>query len=146
MPGSSPDDGKPSHRPSHVPEPGDALCVPGEHPPAAPALPTLAYEEASRLFRTLGDVERLRLLEVLARGELCVSELASSLEAPVPAVSQRLRVLRAEALVARRRAGKHVYYSLADQHVLDLLQAALAHTREPRAARPAALLEGEGAP
>ena len=45
-------------------------------------------------------------------------------------VSQRLRLLRSERLVARRRDGKHVYYALADAHVGELLQAALEHAAE----------------
>jgi ArsR family transcriptional regulator len=48
-------------------------------------------------------------------------------------VSQQLRLLRAERIVARRRAGKHIFYSLADSHVSDLIQSAIEHAAEGHA-------------
>jgi ArsR family transcriptional regulator len=45
-------------------------------------------------------------------------------------VSQRLKVLRTEGLIRRRRDGLHVYYALADAHVSDLVANALAHAGE----------------
>ena len=45
-------------------------------------------------------------------------------------VSQRLRLLRGEGLVHRRREGTHIYYALADRHVVDLIHNALAHAAE----------------
>ncbi|HEV3082290.1 MAG TPA: helix-turn-helix domain-containing protein, partial [Gemmataceae bacterium] len=45
-------------------------------------------------------------------------------------VSQRLRMLRTEGLVKRRRAGNHLFYALSDRHVADLVQNALAHADE----------------
>lgn len=89
-----------------------------------------AYEQAAGIFRAVGDVERLRLLTRLSGGERCVTELAGAAGAGLSTVSQRLRVLRAEGLVARRRQGKHVYYSLADSHVAELVRNALAHAGE----------------
>jgi ArsR family transcriptional regulator len=47
-------------------------------------------------------------------------------------VSQRLRLLRSERLIARRRAGKHIYYRLADAHIMELLAGALEHAKEHR--------------
>jgi DNA-binding transcriptional ArsR family regulator len=72
----------------------------------------------------------LKLLTRLAEGEWCVTELAQAAHVTLPAVSQQLRILRAEGLVKRRRAGKHVYYALADAHIRDLLQSALDHAAE----------------
>lgn len=89
-----------------------------------------AYEQAAGIFRAVGDVERLRLLTRLSAGERCVTELAGAAGAGLSTISQRLRVLRAEGLVARRREGKHVYYSLADAHVAELVRNALAHAGE----------------
>jgi ArsR family transcriptional regulator len=48
-------------------------------------------------------------------------------------VSQQLRLLRAERIVSRRRAGKHIFYSLADAHVSDLIRSAIEHAAEPHA-------------
>jgi len=100
---------------------------PHRHVAAVPALPDDAIDAAADLFRAIGDRERLRLLAVLAGGERCVTELADSVGASLSTVSQRLRVLRSEGLLARRRDGKHIYYSLVDDHVAELIGNALAH-------------------
>ena len=85
---------------------------------------------AAGFFRAAGEVARLRLLSHLMEGEWCVSELAEALGEGMSTISQRLRILRAEGLVERRREGKHVYYALADEHVASLLESALAHAAE----------------
>jgi ArsR family transcriptional regulator len=72
----------------------------------------------------------LRLLELLSGGECCVTEIVQALGEKFSTVSQRLRLLRSDGLVRRRRAGTHIFYALADQHVLDLIQNALAHADE----------------
>lgn len=82
---------------------------------------------AAAMFRVLGDPARLRLLELLAHGERCVSEIAGHTHDEISTVSQRLKVLRAENLITRRRQGKHIYYGLADEHVIDLIRNALEH-------------------
>jgi ArsR family transcriptional regulator len=59
-----------------------------------------------------------------------VTELVDAVGEKFSTVSQRLRVLRGERLVARRRKGTHIFYALADRHVVDLLENALAHAAE----------------
>ena len=95
------------------------------------ALSTAAeLDRAAAIFRALGDSGRLKMLEHLARREHCVSELAETFSEGMSTISQRLRTLRAEGLVSRRRDGKHIYYSLADSHVEELIINALEHARE----------------
>jgi DNA-binding transcriptional ArsR family regulator len=94
-----------------------------------------SLEVAARIFRALGDVPRLRTLAMLAQGEVCVSEIAAATNEELSTISQRLRVLRAENLLKRRRQGKHILYSLADQHVSGLIFNALAHSTEQPAPR-----------
>jgi DNA-binding transcriptional ArsR family regulator len=104
-----------------------------EHPQREPlhsAVGARALERAARLFRAAGEVSRLRLLERLAGGEWCVTELAAAGKVGLSTVSQQLRVLKAEHLVRQRREGKHIYYSLADRHIADLIQSALEHASE----------------
>lgn len=103
------------------------------HPEPAPALEhsRRALDRAARIFRAIGDTPRLRLLALLAHGEACVTALAESEQENISTISQRLRVLRAEDLVVRKRQGKHINYALADQHVADLVRNALAHASEP---------------
>lgn len=82
------------------------------------------------MFRVLGDAPRLRLLELLTQGEWCVTELVAAMQEKFSTVSQRLRLLRAEGLVIRRRQGNHIFYALADRHVADLMHNALEHAQE----------------
>lgn len=119
----------------------DPTCRADEHALARPPGSALAIniseaavERASRIFRALGDPSRLRLLAQLAGGEACVTEVAAAEGDELSTVSQRLRVLRNEGLVSRRRQGKHIVYGLADQHVVDLIFNALEHANEPRKA------------
>lgn len=74
----------------------------------------------------------------LAQGEACVTELAKLEGESLTVISQRLRVLRADNIVNRRRDGKHILYYLADQHVLDLVFNGLAHASERPSISPAA--------
>ncbi len=72
----------------------------------------------------------MRLLLLLAEREWCVSEIVEALGEKFPTVSQRLRLLHTERLVTRRREGTHIFYSLADAHVLELLNNAIEHAKE----------------
>jgi DNA-binding transcriptional ArsR family regulator len=111
-----------------VSSPGDEGCGPDAHAQrVAPVRGPDALERAVRLFRALGDEARLRMLDLLVPGEACVSELASSTGERVSTVSHRLRLLRSEGLVTRRREGRHIFYALADRHVLELVENALQH-------------------
>jgi ArsR family transcriptional regulator, lead/cadmium/zinc/bismuth-responsive transcriptional repressor len=115
-----------------VADPVEAPCAHEPHERRAPGevSPPLVVERAAALFRALGDSARLSLLERLAGGEYCVTELADATGEGLSTISQRLRTLRSERLLKRRRVGKHVYYTLADQHVVDLIAAAIAHAAE----------------
>jgi len=93
-------------------------------------VPTESLERASRLFRALGDMPRLQIMVALSRGECCVTELVEVLSEKFSTISQRLRILRSEGLINRRRVGLHVFYSLADGHVALLLANALEHAGE----------------
>lgn len=106
-------------------------CGPHDaEPPRLAAVSDVAFERAAALFRAAGDLARLRLLHQLDAGECCVSELAAAREIKLSTLSQQLRVLHAERIVKRRRDGKHIYYSLADDHVRELIWAALDHAGE----------------
>ena len=82
------------------------------------------------MFRALGDGPRLRVLDLLSRRELCVTEIVVAMGEKFSTVSQRLRLLRGEGLIVRRREGNHLFYALADRHVADLIHNALAHAQE----------------
>ncbi|MCH2108814.1 MAG: metalloregulator ArsR/SmtB family transcription factor [Polyangiaceae bacterium] len=119
-----------SNQENHQAEPKPLDC---EHEHGLRSVPNLAQstlERAARIFQALGDPGRLRLLAILAQDETCVSELAALLKEELSTVSHRLRLLRAEGIVQRRRVGRHVHYSLLDHHVQELLQNAFEHAEE----------------
>ena len=85
-------------------------------------------------FKMLGDMTRVRMLDALARAELCVCDIARLLGLSESAVSHQLRLLRGMRLVRPRRAGRMVYYSLDDQHIVGLFEQGLEHVEERAAA------------
>lgn len=91
------------------------------------ALDERAIARAAEILRAAADPGRLRLLDRLADGPLCVGELAEESGDGLSLTSQRLRILHGAHLVVRRRAGKHVYYGLADAHVGELVRQVLTH-------------------
>lgn len=91
---------------------------------------TVAIGRLSDTFRVLGDPTRLRILDALSAGELCVCDIASLVAISESAVSHQLRLLRGMRLVRPRRAGRLVYYSLDDQHIIELLKQGLTHVEE----------------
>ena len=88
-------------------------------------------------FRALGDLTRVRMLDALARSELCVQDLAARLHLTESAVSHQLRLLRNMRLVRTRRDGRLVFYALDDQHIVGLFEQGLEHVQE-RMTAPAA--------
>jgi len=92
-------------------------------------------EVLAETFRVLGDPTRVRILDVLAEGELCVCDIASLVGMSESAVSHQLRLLRHMRLVRARRAGRQAFYSVDDHHILELLRLAGAHVQEPASPR-----------
>ncbi len=82
------------------------------------------------LFKTFGDVTRIRILYALSRSELCVSELAETLDMTSSAISHQLRILKQSRLIKGRRDGKMIYYSLDDEHVRLMIDQGMEHVRE----------------
>ena len=87
-------------------------------------------QEMAEFFRLLGDANRLRILSLLAKKDLCVCDLASILEMSESAVSHQLRTLRSLRLVSYTKRGRKVYYRLLDHHVLELYQSVAEHLSE----------------
>jgi DNA-binding transcriptional ArsR family regulator len=83
----------------------------------APAHSTFAasdrdLEQLTAIFRLLSDSTRLNILMVLADGEKNVTSLCEELKLPQPTVSHHLGLLRMHNVIANRRHGKHVFYTL----------------------------------
>ena len=97
-----------------------------------PLLDERAAEELAATFAVLGDPTRVRLVDALAHGDLCVSDLAAVVGLSESAVSHQLRLLRSLRIVRARRAGRQVYYQLDDAHVRTLLDQGRRHIEEAR--------------
>jgi ArsR family transcriptional regulator len=86
-----------------------------------------AATRLAEVFKALADPTRVRIISALAHTELCVYDLAAALGMSQSAVSHQLRSLREMRLVRYRKAGRHVYYALDDEHIRDLFQRGLEH-------------------
>lgn len=81
-----------------------------------------AILDAADMFSVLGDTTRLRVLVSLLHGELCVTDIAVATGVNRTTISHQLRVLRSNKLVDRRRDGKVVYYTIANDTLTHLLE------------------------
>ena len=79
-----------------------------------PALATPVVSDLETLFSGFADPTRLRILNLLAAGELCVCDLVDILELPQPLVSRHLAYLRRTGLVEVTRESKYAHYRLAE--------------------------------
>jgi len=80
-------------------------------------------KRASDFLKALAHESRLMILCILAEGEKSVGELEDILELRQPTVSQQLARLRGDGLVAARRNGKAIYYSLASDEARTVIGA-----------------------
>jgi len=111
----------------------DVECLHPEH--VAPLLGRVidgaAADDLASTFAVLADATRARILHALTLAdELCVCDLALLLGITQSALSHQLRLLRDRRVVARRKAGRIVYYRLADEHVRHVFNDGLRHVSE----------------
>lgn len=86
--------------------------------------------DLSDFFKVLGDSTRISILFAIDGEPMCVCDIASLLGMTKSAVSHQLKILRQSDLVSYRKVGKNVFYSLADDHVRDIIEKALEHIKE----------------
>jgi len=85
-------------------------------------------KELEQYFKALADTNRLRILNLLLHGELCVCDIQYVLRATQPNVSRHLSYLKNTGLVLDRRDGYRIFYRLADpkqgtkRHLFEFLQ------------------------
>lgn len=97
------------------------------HADAHERLPAATAEAAARIMQAMASPVRLRILDRLRQSPCSVSELVLAIGMEQAAVSNHLRLLRHLDLVTGRRTGRHVIYSLHDEHVETLLAQTLDH-------------------
>lgn len=86
--------------------------------------------ELADLFKSFGDTTRMKILYTLSVSDMCVCAIAELLNMEQSAISHQLKKLRQAKLVACRREGRTVYYTLDDDHVRELVALGFAHLTE----------------
>ena len=81
-------------------------------------------------FKIFGDFTRMRILFAIDGAPMCVCDIAALLGMTKSAVSHQLKILRQSDLITYRKSGKNVFYTLADDHVRDIIEKALEHIKE----------------
>jgi DNA-binding transcriptional ArsR family regulator len=77
--------------------------------------------ETERLFGTIGEANRIKILLLLSKREMCVCELESALKLPQPSISHHLIVLEQSGLVERSKRGRFVFYAINKTPFVDLV-------------------------
>ena len=95
-----------------------------------PALSQAQLKFLAEAFRLLGDPNRLRIVMYCIDGPKSVGDIAESLKLSQTLVSHHLRLLRGARLLGSERQSKHVFYSIADSHVSDMLTDMAIHVKE----------------
>ncbi|OIQ79120.1 hypothetical protein GALL_391540 [mine drainage metagenome] len=103
-----------------IPSREPAIDLPPLFDLADPTLGDAVLHGAAALFTALAAPVRLRILDVLGRGEASVGDIVNAAAASQPNVSQHLKVLHAAGLVDRRRVGTNVVYALRDGPLLQV--------------------------
>ena len=86
-----------------------------------------AILRVSMAFKAISEPSRLRILFALRQGEMCVYHIVEAVGGTQSAVSHQLRILRDNRIIKSRRDGQNIVYSLADEHVLAVLELASTH-------------------
>ena len=81
-----------------------------------------SLQEAAECLRTLAHPVRLRMVQLMLRGELTVGELAEACEIPSHMASEHLRMMQHCGLLARRQDGRRIYYQVAEPTVERLME------------------------
>ncbi|WNF37542.1 metalloregulator ArsR/SmtB family transcription factor [Bacillaceae bacterium IKA-2] len=89
-------------------------------------------EGLSQMFKALADETRLKVIFALMKSELCVCDVATIIDSSTAATSHHLRMLKKHGLAKSRKAGKMVFYTIDDDHVIEILQQAIAHNKEKK--------------
>ena len=88
------------------------------------------FRALSNLYKMFADPTRLKIMWALSKERMCVCDVAVLLGMTKSAVSHQLKSLRLTNLVHYEKEGKNVYYSIVDDHVLEMLENGFAHSRE----------------
>lgn len=80
-------------------------------------------EFKAKIFKIIGDSNRLKILEILRNGENCQCEIIPLIEQSQPTVSRHLKLLEDAGLISSSKDGTRVFYSVVDPHIFNLIDA-----------------------
>ncbi len=92
---------------------------------------TETMQDLASVFKIFGDFTRLTILSLLMdQEEMCVGDIAERLNMTQSGVSHQLALLKQSKLVRTKRDGKSIYYSIADEHVSEIIRIGMEHVLE----------------
>jgi ArsR family transcriptional regulator len=80
-------------------------------------------EFKSRIFKVIGDSNRLKILEILRSGENCQCDIIPLIAQSQPTVSRHLRLLEEAGLISSRKVGTKMFYKVVDTQVYNIIDA-----------------------
>lgn len=86
----------------------------------------------AKFYHIIGDATRCKIVFALKGQELCVCDLANVLSMSKSSVSHQLAKMLRYGVVKRQKAGKEVYYTIDDEHVVEVMDIALCHVEHKR--------------
>lgn len=86
-----------------------------------------SLEQTAKFFKILGDKTRFKIITILLDEEMCVCDIANTLDMTHSSISHQLKILRENRVLKNRKEGKVVYYSLNDNHVKNIILQGLEH-------------------
>lgn len=86
-------------------------------------------EETCNIFKMLAEPSRLKIVLALLEGEMCVYHIVNAVGGKQSAVSHQLRILKDGRVIKARRDGQNVVYSIADEHIAQMVAIGIEHAR-----------------
>ena len=86
-------------------------------------------ERVAELFKVFGDETRMKILLLIYKNSMNVSEIAAGIGMTLSAISHQLKTLKTARLVKSQKLGKEVFYELDDEHVESIVKMAVSHIK-----------------
>lgn len=83
-------------------------------------------------YKALSDSTRMKIIDVLYEGEMCVCDISALINMTKSATSHQLKYLKDMNLIKSRKQGKEVFYSLADRHIVEVFEISKEHILEDK--------------
>jgi DNA-binding transcriptional ArsR family regulator len=90
-------------------------------------VPDAALTQAAECLKVLAHPVRLRIVDILLRGDFCVGEVAALLGMPHHQACEHLRLMQGHGLLSSRRDGRQVYYQVANPQLPEIIRCIRRH-------------------